>query len=214
MTRLIHHWGELQAAEIDEGRRVRAIIDEIARANGRGVLVISRRAKRFRDECSSLEAQDLIDGAVRKAGLSLTATEFSQLIALACQRDKTACRDLAGMAKQLAPHLPEKRGRPISAETCAHIFLLRHLESWGIDRAYTYSEEDGYDDFVDPVTQATRIAANNPRFSPLHANRLRKSNLFPPPMLIRAPGATGLPGSAARPNRCKRGPQGSEPHRL
>jgi len=175
------------------------------KSQGRSALVISRRAKRFRDECSSLEAQDLIDGAVRKAGLSLTATEFSQLIALACERDETACRDLARMAEQLAPHLPEKRGRPISADTCTHIFLQRHLESWGVNRAYTYSEKDGDNDFMDQVTQATRLAVNNPRFSPLHATRLRKGNLLPPLMPIRDSAATMSRGSAARPNRRKRG---------
>jgi hypothetical protein len=76
--------------------------------------------------------------------------------------------------------------------------LLRHLESWGIDRAYTYSEEDDNDGFVDPVTQATRLAVNNPCFSLLHANRLRKSNLLPPPVSIRVSAATMSPRRASK----------------
>ena len=49
----------------------------------------------------------------------------------------------------------------------------RHLEYGGVQGSYTYSEIEG-GDFVDPVTQATRLAVNNPDFSPLYANRLRK----------------------------------------
>ena len=59
-------------------------------------------------------------------------------------------------------------------QTCTHVCFLCFLESLGFCRAYTYSEIDG-GDFVDPVTQATRLAVTNPRFSPLYANRLRKT---------------------------------------
>jgi hypothetical protein len=183
ITRVIHRWGELLAAEINEGRRVRAIMDEIAKAHGRSALVMSRRAKKFQDNCRSAEARDLIDGAGKKVGLSSTVTDFNKLAALASERDEFACRELGRMAEQLAPHLPEKRGRPISVETCTHFFLLRQLESWGINRAYTYSDIAGKTHFVDQVTQATRLATNNSRFSPLHANRLRKDKTRMSPVL-------------------------------
>jgi hypothetical protein len=87
------------------------------------------------------------------------------------------------MSKHLAPHLPEKRGRPISEETCIHLFLLSYLESCGINRAYTYSEKDDIDDFVDPVTQATRLALRNDRFSPRYANNLHKKKMLLPPVV-------------------------------
>jgi hypothetical protein len=138
---------------------------------------MSRRAKNFLDQFRSLEARDLIDGAIKKANLSLTAVQFHKLVELACERDETACRDLGRLSQQLAPHLPEKRGRSIREETCIH---LRHLESWGINRAYTYSEKDDIDDFVDPVTQATRLALRNDRFSPRYAKKLLKKNPLPP----------------------------------
>ena len=201
MTRMIHHWGELQADEINEGRRVAPMIDGIAKAHGRSTLVIARRAKRFRDACSTVEAQYLIESAIAKAGLPQTSQEFNQLVGLACERDETACRDLVRTARQLARHLPEKRGRPISAETCIHLYFQRHLESWGIDSAYTYSENDDINDFVDRVTHATRLAVNNPRFSPLRANKLRKSKLLAPPMRIRDSTGTESGRSAARPSR-------------
>ena len=105
-------------------------------------------------------------------------------------------------------------GDQISAETCTHIFLLRHLESWGFDQAYTYSEEDGYDDFVDQVTQATRLAANNPRFSPLHANRLHKGNLSPTTDANSGSRGDRVAGRRRASKSAQKGTSGSEPHRL
>jgi len=111
-------------------------------------------------------------------------------------------------------HLPEKRGRRISVETCIHIFFQRHLESAGIKRAYTYSEKGGNDDFVDPVTQATRLAVNNPDFSPVYANRLRKDKARIPPISTPVSGTTTLPGVTAGPNSIGGATSGSESRRL
>jgi len=144
---------------------------------------MSRRAKNLRDQCRSVEARDLIDGAIKKANLPLTVFQFHKLVELACERDETACRDLGRMSKHLAPHLPERRGRPISEEACIHLFLLHHLESWGNKCAYTWSEKDGINDFVDPVTQATRLALRNNRFSPRYANILHKKKMLLPPVV-------------------------------
>jgi hypothetical protein len=136
--------------------------------------VIARRAKRFRDECDSNGASIAIDKAAKKAGLSSGAMEFDRLVEAACERDEGACRELGRTAVLLAPHLPAKSGRPISTATCIHLMVLTMLEHEGKYSAYTYSdfERPG---FVDPATQATRLALNKPRFSPLHANRLRKA---------------------------------------
>jgi hypothetical protein len=172
MAHQICHWGENLAAEINEGRKVRASIDKMADARGRSTLVMSRRAKNFRDQCRSVEARDLIDGAIKKANLSLTAVEFNKLVELACERDETSCRDLGRLSEQLAPHLPDKRGRPISAETCIHFFLLRWLESSGNQCAYTSSTDNA--GFTDPVTRATQLALGNGGFSPLYAYKLHK----------------------------------------
>src|SRR5271165_1920018 len=103
----------------------------MADAGGRSTLVMSRRAKNFRDECRSVEARDLIEGAIEKANLPLTAIEFDKLVELARERDGTACRDLGRTSQQLAPDLHEKRGRPISEDACIHLFLLRQLVVFG-----------------------------------------------------------------------------------
>jgi hypothetical protein len=173
-TRTVHYLGQLLADETNQGRRVRAIIDEIVKARESSTLVIARRAKRFRDECDSHGACVAIDGAAKKAGLSCSTAEFRQLIDAACERDEGACRELGRTAVLLAPHLPAKSGRPISTATCIHLMLLTMLEHEGNYSAYTYSDLER-PDFVDPVTQATRQALNKPRFSPLRANRLRKA---------------------------------------
>jgi hypothetical protein len=126
-------------------------------------LVISRRAKRFRDECDSDGAHVAINKATKQANLSTDATEFNQLIKAASHRNQGACRELGRTAEILAPHLPGKSGRPISLETCIHIMFQHQLEYVGVQGAYTFSEIEG-GDFVDPVTQATRLAVNNPDF--------------------------------------------------
>jgi len=173
MAHQICHWGENLAAQLNEVRKVRAIIDKIADSGGRSALVMSRRAKNFRDKCRSVEARHHIEGAIK-----MTAVEFDKLVELACERDETACRELGRLSQQLAPHLPDKRGRPISAETCIHLFLLRQLESSGIQCAYTSSIDNA--GFTDPVTQATQLASGNGGFSPLCAYKLHKKNLLPP----------------------------------
>jgi hypothetical protein len=173
-ARAVHRLGNLLADEINQGRRVRAIIDELVKAKDCSTLVIARRAKRFRDEGDSYGACVAIDRAAKKAGHSSDSFEFRQLIDAACERDEGACRELGRTAVLLAPHLPAKSGRPISTATCIHLMLLTMLEREGKYSAYTYSDLER-SDFVDSMTQATRLALNKPRFSPLRANRLRKA---------------------------------------
>ena len=114
MTRAVHHLGKVLADEINQGRRVRAIIDEIVKAKDCSTLVISRRAKRFRDECDSHGAHVAINKAAKQADLSMDAAEFNQLIEAACQRDQGACRELGRTAELLRPHLRGKSGRALS----------------------------------------------------------------------------------------------------
>jgi hypothetical protein len=165
MARAVRHLGKALADEINQGRRVRAIIDEIAKAKESSTLVIARRTKRFRDSCDSDGASIAIDTAANKADLSSSAFEFLQLVVAACERDEGACRELVRVAVLLAPHLPGKSGRPIAVETCTHLLFQRALEHAGHRSRYTNS--DRYDgNFVDPVTRATRLATNKPRFRP------------------------------------------------
>jgi hypothetical protein len=113
-ARAVHYLGQVLADETNQGRHVRAIVDEIVKAKDCSTLAIARRAKRFRDECNSEGASVALDRAAKKAGLSSGAMEFDRLVEAACERDEGACRELGRTAVLLAPHLPAKSGRPIS----------------------------------------------------------------------------------------------------
>ena len=198
MAHQLWRWGENFAAEIREGRKLRAGLDRMAKAEGRSALVMSRRAKDLGETYRCLEAGHLlVEGAIEKAGLPLTELEFGELVALAGARDQAACCELARTCRRLAPHLPEQRGRPISDATCIHLFLERQLESWGHNCAYTPATNGA--GFTDPVTRATQLASGNGGFSPLHANRLRKKTILPPvPLMDPSLIERFRPNSAAR----------------
>ena len=105
MAHQISHWGKnCEVAEINEGRRVRASIDKMAGAGGRSALVMSRRAKNFRNKCRSVEARDLIDGAIKQANLSLTTVEFNKLVELVSRPEELHPRPLAERSVRLSPH--------------------------------------------------------------------------------------------------------------
>lgn len=199
MAHQIRRWGANLAAEINEGRKLRASIDRMADVEGQSTLVMSRRAKQLLHQCRSLEARDWIDKAIEKANLPLTADEFRELVELASERDECTGRELTRISRQLSPHLPEKRGRPISEDTCAHLFLLRQLESCGHECAYT-SSSDGAG-FTDPVTRATQLASGSGGFSPLRANTLRRKGILPPVLrmdLMKAKQSLDAPPSSGR----------------
>ncbi len=139
-------------------------------------MVMSRRAKKFRDQCRSVKARNLIEGAIKKANLSLTAVEFDQLVERACERDENACRNLGRLSQQLAPHLPEKRGRPISAETCTHLILLWWLESSGHKCAYTSSPDNA--GFTDPVDSSHAIGLGQRRLQPAICAQAAQERIF------------------------------------
>lgn len=174
MMRLLARSGENLAAEINAGRRLRASVDKVATVEGRRALIISRRAKGLQAACQSLEAEGLIEEAAHKAGL--TPDHFRAVVARACQREETACRELTSLAAALGPHLPQKRGRPISEHTSTHAIALWRLRAFGHKCAYT-SDVDGKG-YVDPVTRAGQLASGNGAFSPVHAHKLATTILL------------------------------------
>ena len=162
MAHQICHWGGNLASEIIEGRRVRAIIDKMADAEGRNTLVMSRPAKIFRDECRSVEARDLIEGAIEKANLPLTADQFRGLVELASERDEAASRELARMSRRLAPIC--LRSADGEFPRIPALFLLRQLESRGQKCAYTSSTDNA--GFVDPVNSSYTTGLGPRRLQP------------------------------------------------
>jgi hypothetical protein len=189
VANLIRRWGTLFAAETNDGRRASAIMHWIAKRPDASSLVISRRAKLLLNLWRGGHAEVAIDRAIKKYAGRITLSEFENMVVRACERDQEACHSLSAMCKSLIASLPDPRGRPISEATGIHIFLRRYLASHGIGGAYTYSENDDKDDFVDKGTQATRLAVHHPRFSPLHARDLMKGDTLPPIVHIDSTGS-------------------------
>lgn len=80
---------------------------------------------------------------------------------------------LTETAASLVPSLRTRRGRRVSAASAAHEFLLEDLAPVVDPRAYTWSDEK--EDFVDPVTTATRREFGDPDFDPRPARRRVKA---------------------------------------
>jgi hypothetical protein len=176
---LIQRLGSQWAAEINDGRRASAIIRQLAKASEASSLVISRRAKKLREVCSAGHADVAIKKAIDGTAAPITLGQFEAVVERACGRDEDACGSLPKMCTLLTAGLPDPRGRPMSDATGVHVFIRRYLDSYGLDGAYTYSDYHDGSDFVDEVTQATRLAVKHPRFSPLYANSLLKGNALP-----------------------------------
>jgi len=180
----LHRLGSTWAEEINDGRRASAIIGQLAKMSAASSLVISRRAKALRELRRSSRADVAIERAIKETTPSMTVSEFNALVAEACRREEAACASLPKLCELLRAGLSDPRGRPISEATGVHVFVRRHLKSFGFEGAYTYSSyaNDDYangSDFVDDVTKATRLAMKNPRFSPQHATTLLKSDALP-----------------------------------
>jgi hypothetical protein len=65
------------------------------------------------------------------------------------------------------------RGPKIGAASAAHEFLLAGFVSFMGPHAYTWSTLE--DDFIDAVTEATRLEFDEPEFDPRPAHRRRKA---------------------------------------
>jgi hypothetical protein len=78
---------------------------------------------------------------------------------------------------KLGPALSVPRGPKISAASAAHEFLLEQGMPAKLGcSAYTLSDSE--DDFIDPLTQATRREFSDPDFDPRPAHRRFKKKQF------------------------------------
>jgi hypothetical protein len=128
---LLHRWGSNSAEEINDGRPASAIIGQLSKMPAASSLVISRRAKKLREIRRSSRADVAIETAIKEIVPSMTVSEFNALVAEACEREEEACASLSKACELLAAGLPDPRGRPISEATGVHVFIRRHLSSFG-----------------------------------------------------------------------------------
>ncbi len=132
--------------------------------------VVRRAADKLRIWLDRDEAASLIETWLQEADLPLLAHDLRQIAASAVNRNENACARLVEIANALLPYLPDPRGRPVSRSTGIHLFLLSWFRSPTRRPAYTWDPVE--EDFVDPLTKATRTLLNDPNFDPRPAYRL------------------------------------------
>jgi hypothetical protein len=110
--------------------------------------------------------------------VGLDEIEFVDALRRAAEGDRTARNRVVEIAATIAPVVEVPRGRPVSAASVAHRFLVDSLLEMGFERttplAYSYSSLEG--DFVDPLTKATRLEFGDPDFDPRPTRRQIKAS--------------------------------------
>jgi len=123
------------------------------------------------------DADSVIQRVLEKSGSQLSTPAFCDLVGLAANGDERSCYRLIRIARRLMRYLPDPRGKPVSAQTGVHLFLLSQLAYCGHPTKYTWSPE--HEDFVDGATKATRFLLGNPCFDPRPAYRLYRMGTIP-----------------------------------
>ena len=172
LARAIHFFGEARKREQEAARALASALTVVVGARGKTTLVVSRRAIELRDQLVDQSTRLALERACCRAGRPELASELSDILDKAAQRDPEACEMLLSQAALLLGVLPTPRGRPIDSATTKHELLLECLEQMGRPRSFT---RNAYvDDFTDPATQATRLATGTPAFDPRYASRRLK----------------------------------------
>jgi len=104
---------------------------------------------------------------------ALDEIEFIEALKKAADSDPMARDRVVEIAATVAPVMVVSRGRPMSAASAAHNLLVESLSEMGFERktpvAYSYSSLE--EDFVDPLTKATRLEFGDPDFDPRPTRR-------------------------------------------
>jgi hypothetical protein len=167
MAGIVIRHGNRRAAERRRHRRVFDAIRFLAERD-RQPRAIFLRAQLL------LEAWDetsIIETVFDEMGLS--ETEFIGLLKALVEGRDVDHRRITEIAALVAPHLSVARGPKISAPSAAHEFFLASLVRIKGARAYTWSSLE--ENFIDPVTKATRLEFEEPDFDPRPARRRVKA---------------------------------------
>jgi hypothetical protein len=117
------------------------------------------------------EETSIIETIFDDAGLD--EFEFIRLLKSVAEGHQVGYRRLTEIAASLAPHLPVRRGRKVSAASAAHEVFLEYAVMRMEPRAYSWNEPKGQ--FTDPVTEATRREFVRRPFDPRPAYRRLKA---------------------------------------
>jgi hypothetical protein len=119
------------------------------------------------------EETSIVETIFEDAGLD--EREFISLLKSFAEGNELALRRVTEIAASLAPHLPNARGRKVSAASAAHEFFLENTVPQIEPRAYTW--DDYNEEYTDPVTEAARREFNLGYFDPHPARRRMKARL-------------------------------------
>src|SRR5215207_1821601 len=114
-----------------------------------------------------------VETAIADSGVPLSFEEFRDLVREAAEGQPSACGRLCEIAPQIFRHVPKARGASLKVPTVIHALLLMIADDARRPAAYTYCPYE--EDWVDRMTEATRQQLQQPRFSPIAARRLLKS---------------------------------------
>jgi hypothetical protein len=149
-------------------RSLTSAIGRLAKVEGAGSLVISRRAKHVACALNEPLVEVPLENARTLAGVSESIDSLKELVSRAMDRDAAACRRLTEISMALRSHLRDPRGRIPSVASTTHELLLHWHKG-----AYTYDAYAG--DMTDSATRATRVAMNALDFDPRPARRLQRA---------------------------------------
>ena len=173
MSRWAIRTGERWAKELDVSRRkLASALREIVKAADQSLLVRARRAAVLLPLLDDW-TRPWVETAIADGGVPLSLQEFRDLVREAAEGQPTACGRLCEIAPQIFRHVPKARGASLKAPTVTHALLLMIADDAGHPAAYTYCPYE--EDWVDRMTEATRRQLQQPRFSPIAARRLLKS---------------------------------------
>ena len=164
---LVRHGNRVAAERRREPKAVKAI--RILARSGRTNKAFDRNVAILLGAAKETTAIETLFGS---AGLD--ELEFIEALKKAADSDplwrETKCVEIAAT---VAPVMAVSRGRPMSAASAAHRFLVESLSEMGFERktrvAYSYSSLE--EDFVDPLTKATRLEFGDPDFDPRPTRR-------------------------------------------
>src|SRR5829696_9173963 len=159
------------AKDLDVSRRkLGSALRQLVKAADQSPLVRARRAAVLLPLLDDWTRR-LVETAIADGGVPLSFEEFRDLVREAAEGQPSA--RLCELAMQIFRHVPKARGASLKAPTVTHALLLMIADDAGHPAAYTYCPYE--EDWVDRMTEATRRQLQQPRFSPIAARRLLKS---------------------------------------
>lgn len=164
MAHQVLRLGEERLTQAEPSRMLASAVRALLRAEKSSHLVVSRRAAQIKIALTNSVAKKAFEQACEQAGEISAIYNIEPLLNEVIERQGASREALLTICRKVKPRLPDPRGRSRKLISATHEVFL---EVTG--RAYTHDPVN--EDFIDPATQATRIAFSEPDFDPRPARR-------------------------------------------